>query len=362
MSAMSLPKPVLADHDSKRTILFVGNFVSSWQGSRNVCEDLVEQLRLLKWTILTTSAKRSHLARLSDMVVTVLRKRKAYAAASVDLFSGNAFLWAEVVCFMLDRLRVPYVINLHGGNLPKFAARWPRRVQKMLSHPAFVTTPSRYLLERMSQFRTDIVLLPNAVDISLYRFRLRLRPTPRLVWMRAFHHIYNPILAPRVISCLFEEFPNIQLDMIGPDKGDGSLDQTQREVERLSMQEHVRFVGSIAKSDVPTWLERGDIFINTTNVDNTPVSVIEAMACGLCVVSTNVGGLPYLLTHNQNAVLVRPNDAESMAAGIRQILKEPAFSARLSNNARGTAEHFDWSIIQKEWDRILVGLVERIKQ
>jgi glycosyltransferase involved in cell wall biosynthesis len=174
--------------------------------------------------------------------------------------------------------------------------------------------------------------------------------------------MYNPILAPRVISCLLEEFPNIQLEMIGPDKGDGSLAQTQREVEHLSLNEHVRFVGSIAKSDVPTWLDRGDIYINTTNVDNTPVSVVEAMACGLCIVSTDVGGLPYLLTHSENAVLVPPNDPASMASAISRILKEPAYSALLSNNARTTAEHFDWPFILKEWDRVFLGLMQRIKQ
>jgi glycosyltransferase involved in cell wall biosynthesis len=362
MNAKSLPKSILADRNSKRTILFVGNFVSSWQGSRNVCEDLAERLRLLEWTTLTASAQRSRLARFGDMVLTVWQKRKDFTLASVDLFSGNAFVWAEVVCFMLDRIGVPYVMNLHGGNLPVFAERWPRRVRRLLSHPAVVTTPSRYLLEGMRQYRTDIVLLPNAIDISLYRFRQRFRPNPRLVWMRAFHRTYNPILAPRVISCLLKEFPNIQLDMIGPNKGDGSLAETQREVERLSLQEHVRFVGSVAKPDVPTWLEQGDIFINTTNIDNTPVSVIEAMACGLCIVSTDVGGLPYLLTHNENAVLVRPNDAESMAAAVEQILNEPAFSARISKNARTAAEHFDWAPILKEWDRLLLGLMERRRQ
>ena len=150
--------------------------------------------------------------------------------------------------------------------------------------------------------------------------------------------------------------------MIGPDKGDGSLADTQREVERLSLSDRVTFVGGVAKSEVPTWLERGDIFINTTNIDNTPVSVIEAMACGLCVVSTNVGGLPYLLEQDENAVLVRPNDAESMASAVARIIREPDYSVRLSKNARTRAEQFDWPLILKEWDLLLSGLIVGMNQ
>ncbi len=69
---------------------------------------------------------------------------------------------------------------------------------------------------------------------------------------------------------------------------------------------HVDFWASVEKSEVPAWLAKGDIFLNTTNVDNTPVSVIEAQAAGLCVVSTNVGGIPFLLENGKDALLVPP--------------------------------------------------------
>jgi glycosyltransferase involved in cell wall biosynthesis len=214
----------------------------------------------------------------------------------------------------------------------------------------------------MSEYRPDIKLLPNAIDISLYNFRPRSHPNPRLVWMRAFHRTYNPVLVPRVIHRLLDRFPDIRLEMIGPDKGDGSLADTQLEVERLSLSAHIRIVGKIAKADVPAWLARGDVFVNSTNVDNTPVSVIEAMACGLCVVSTNVGGLPYLLSHDENAALVPPNDADAMASAVARILSEPAYSARLSANARATAERFDWAPVLKEWDRMLESLLREINK
>jgi glycosyltransferase involved in cell wall biosynthesis len=93
-------------------------------------------------------------------------------------------------------------------------------------------------------------------------------------------------------------------------------------------------------------------------VDNMPVSVLEAMACGLCVISTNVGGIPYLLEHEHDAMLVPPNDPEAMAAAVRRLLHEPELSARLSANARAKAAQCDWSVVLPQWNRVLYEFKE----
>ena len=111
--------------------------------------------------------------------------------------------------------------------------------------------------------------------------------------------------------------------------------------------------GGIPNTEVPRWLNRGEIFLNTTNVDNTPVSVIEAMACGLPIVSTNVGGLPYLLQDGEDALLVPPNDVEAMRAAVHRVLTEPGLAKRLSRNARRKAETFDWANILPMWRELL---------
>jgi glycosyltransferase involved in cell wall biosynthesis len=80
------------------------------------------------------------------------------------------------------------------------------------------------------------------------------------------------------------------------------------------------------------------------------------MACGLCVVSTNVGGIPYLLEHEHDALLVPPDDAEAMAAAVTRLLTEPGLAERLSHNARQKAEQFDWSVILPQLENILITL------
>lgn len=339
-------------------ILLVGNFLSSTLSTRGVCEDLAIRLSTHGRKVLTTSNQPIRFVRLIDMVTTVWRKRSEYTVASVDTYSGLAFVWAEVVCLLLRLVGKPYVLTLHGGNLPTFGKHWPRRTRRLLNSAAVVVTPSTYLLEKMNSFRSDLILLPNPIDLNRYCFRLRDRPKPRLVWMRAFHKIYNPSLAPKILASLIRDFPDIRLLMIGPSKGDGSLEAMTQLATDLGVVDHMDLPGKVPKTHVSDWLNKGDIFINTTNIDNTPISILEAMACGLCVVSTNVGGIPYLLEDGHDALLVSPNDPEAMAGAVHRILNDPHLAGRLSQNARKKVEQFDWSIVLPRWESMFTAVIE----
>ena len=79
--------------------------------------------------VIATSKQPGRVARLLDMVSTTIAKRHEYGVAHVDVYSGPGFLYAEAVCAVLRLLRKPYVLTLHGGNLPEFSRRWPGRVR-----------------------------------------------------------------------------------------------------------------------------------------------------------------------------------------------------------------------------------------
>ena len=185
-----------------------------------------------------------------------------------------------------------------------FARILGKRVRGLLQSSSAVTTPSAYLFEHMRPYREDLVLLPNPLDLAKYPFRHRKHPAPNLVWLRAFHDIYNPSIAVRVVALLVRDFPSVRLFMIGPNKGDGSRESTMDLALKLGVLDRVICPGPVPKDEVPNWLNKGDVFLNTTRLDNTPISVLEAMACGLCIISTNVGGIPYMLLDEYDALLV----------------------------------------------------------
>jgi glycosyltransferase involved in cell wall biosynthesis len=280
--------------------------------------------------------------------------------AHVDVFSGQAFFLAEAACWVLRQRGCPYILTLRGGNLPAFAQKSPGRVGKLLRSAVVVTAPSGYLVDALREYRSDIVLLPNAIDITIYPHRFRPVAAPRLIWVRSFHRIYNPVMAPHVVAELASHFPDIHLTMVGPDK-DGSLAETRAEAEKLGVSSHIEFIAGVPKAEVPGYLDRGDVFLNTTNIDNMPVTVAEAMACGLCVVSTDAGGVPYLVKDGVNGMLVPARDPKRMAAAIARVLSEPQLASTISAGARHQAEQFDWSNVLPQWQNLFARTRECVQ-
>ena len=113
------------------------------------------------------------------------------------------------------------------------------------------------------------------------------------------------------------------------------------------------FTGLLSKKQ---WLELSvthDIFINTTNFDNTPLSVLEAMALGLPVVTTNVGGIPYIVANGKNGITIPPNDVTAFVNAIIKLVENPILAKEISKIARQGVEKFDWQIIKHEWLKLL---------
>jgi len=149
--------------------------------------------------------------------------------------------------------------------------------------------------------------------------------------------------------------PEAHLTMAGLDKRDGSLSRTQAFIRENKLEQRVNILGPIEKKDVPTALQKADIFLNTSRIDNTPVSVLEAMANGLCVVSTNVGGMPFMLDDGKDSLLVAPDQSKDMARAVTRLIAEPVLAERISRNARVKAEKWDWAQILPRWQSLLLG-------
>jgi glycosyltransferase involved in cell wall biosynthesis len=334
-------------------VMFVGNFLSGSGRKPSVSEQLAARLEERHWRIVRTSAVQARPLRLADMLFKVMRYRAAFAVAHVEVYSGPAFLWAEAVCTLLRWLKRPYILTLHGGALPEFAERWPHRVRGLLSSAALVTAPSAFLVRRLARHRGDILVIPNALDLSSYQAADCAGDMRRLLWLRSFHAIYNPQMAVEVLSLVRREFPDALLTMVGPDEGDGSLAATRKRAEDLGISDAIVFSGAVPKPEVPRWLAQAAVFINTANIDNAPVSVCEAMAAGLSVVSTNVGGISDLVEDGRTGLLVKAADAGSMASRVCDLFRNPSFARQLGMRARKRVCLYDWTNILPQWERLL---------
>jgi glycosyltransferase involved in cell wall biosynthesis len=332
--------------------LWLGNFHLA-SGTPQVCEELSERIRGHGWPVLTASSCRNRLLRLLDMMHAVWKNRDHYDVAHVDVFSGPAFWWAQACTEALSACGKPFVLSLHGGGLPDFADEHPKRVERLLARAEAVTAPSPYLVRRFRSLRADIVELPNPLDLKRYPFRLRRPIAPRILWLRAFHDIYDPPCAVDVLRRVLTVCPDATLAMLGADRGDGSLERTRAYCERLGLERRVEFAGPIPKASVPSYLDQADVFLNTSRIDNAPVSITEAMACGLPIVSSNAGGIPDLLTDERDALLFAPGYSQGMAHGVIRIATEPGLAEQLVRRARERARSFDWSVVLPAWQHLL---------
>jgi len=338
-------------------LLMIGNYLSQPKHNRNIWNDLAERLAMNGWEVITTSRYENKALRLLDMLSKVLTQRKKYALAQIDVFSGTAFIFAEASAKLLSWLKKPIVLNLHGGGLPEFAQNHPGRVKALLHRARLVVTPSPFIQKGLSNFRQDIQVIPNPIDIYSTIFRERPQIHPRLIWVRAFHRVYNPVLAVKVLKKLSIDYPDVHLTMIGPDKGDGSLQLVMQKAQSLGVYERLTIIPGLSHDAIAGWMNQADIFLNTTNYDVAPRSVLEAMANGLCIVSTNVGGMPWLVADRLEGLLVPPDDPEAMTAAVVRILEDPKLAACLNAAARRKAESLDWPAIIPIWNTNLRSLL-----
>jgi glycosyltransferase involved in cell wall biosynthesis len=247
-------------------------------------------------------------------------------------------------------LNIPYIPILHGGELENRLQRSPRASLLIFMHAFKIVSPSLFL---QSVFRKygyqDVIFIPNAIQLERYNFSNRKFFSPRLLWVRAFHKLYQPQMAIRVVKELTIVYPNCKLLMAGQDK-DGSLEMCRRLAHELEVADNIEFAGFLPKSE---WIDRAadfDIFLNTTSADNMPVSVIESMALGLPVVSTNVGGIPYLIENGVTGFTVDQRDVRGMVKAVEFICENPDAASYVAYEARKKVEAFDWATIRHQWN------------
>ena len=333
-------------------ILAISNFLSAHRGNRSIMEDLVERLSSGDRQFITTSKIKHRFYKGVDIVFSLLQNINKIDFAIIDVFSGKAFLWAEIPAIILGLFKKKYILVLRGGSLPVFQQTNQKRIQRIFSKAEKIITPSKYIIESFSTYKIPMQYLSNPISIENYVPQKISAPSPKIIWVRAFHEkIYNPLLAVKTIEQL-RNVPKIELLMIGPDKGDGSYQKVKQIILDSGLEDIIQIIPGVSKQEIPYYLSKYDIFINTTNVESFGQSVLEAAACGLCIVTTNVGELPFLWEHEVDALLVPPDDPGAMAVAIFRILHDPELAERLSINARKKAEQFDWSFILPQWEAL----------
>ena len=335
-----------------KNLLYIGNKLSTKGKTATTIDTLGNAFSTEGYTVKAVSNKEHKVFRLLDMLLSILKNKNWADYVLIDTYSTQNFYYAYLTSGLCRFFKLKYIPILHGGNLPNRLKYSPNLSKSIFKNAYINVSPSGYLKSNFESFGyKNIIIIPNAIDIENYPFKQRAIVDVRLLWVRSFSNIYNPKLAVSILKALKDKGLEASLTMVGPDN-DGSLSDAKAFAKSLNVK--VDFTGKLSKKE---WIERSkdyNVFINTTNFDNMPVSVIEAMALGLPVISTNVGGLPFLIENNEDGLLVPPNNVDVFVSEILSLAKNEQRILDLTYQARKKAEQFSWQVIKEKWNSILV--------
>ena len=332
-------------------IIYIGNF---WELSNPAAGlELIKELKD-KYYFKFYSKKTNKVLRLLDMLYGIIKNKTEAKLVLIDTFSTFA-IWIAFFCSLFCQiLNIKYIPIVRGGDFLRAYKNKTFLVRFIFKNAWNIVSPSKYLQIELQKLGFVIKYIPNGINPDFYISQKKPDKFDKcsLVWVRAFHKIYNPKMAIEVVKILKGDFKNIKLTMIGPDK-DGSLDDCIKLVENYKLNDNIKFTGYLGKKNWIKIARTANVFINTTNIDNHPKSVIEGMLLGLPIVSTNVGGIPYLLKEGRESNLVEPNDINGMAKKISIIINDTKLRQKFSKNAKINALNFSYNNTIPLWDNLL---------
>lgn len=342
----------------KPAICVVGNLLGHNLGyGTTQGQILAYHLRAGGNNVVSCSSVRSRVFRLADIIVTILRNKSSLDLMIVEVYSGLSFVIADVASVLGKWLKIPLIAVLHGGNLPQFSNRYPRWTSRVLRRFDRRVAPSAFLARELRRLGLQLGVIPNVIDLTAYPHRLRRRLRPALLWMRAFHSIYNPEMALQVLAEVRCKHPDATLVMAGVDKG--LENDIKGQAREMGMGDKVMFPGFLDSNAKISEFANADIFLNTNIIDNMPVAVLEACAMGLCVVATDVGGLRDLIINRENGLLVQDRNVREMADAVNELLVDSDLSENISRNGRLLAELSAWTNVQPMWEALFAEVLDQ---
>lgn len=250
----------------------------------------------------------------------------------------------------------PVLVNYRGGEAEGFLQRQGRVIGFSLRRADTVLVPSGFLEQVFAKFGHKALVLPNIVNLDRFKPTQgrAARVTPRLLVARNLEALYDNASAIRALALVHQRFPDAVLTIAGTGPEAASL---RALTHSLGLEPNVHFVGRLDPEGMAAAYRASTVSINPSLADNMPNSVLESLASGVPVVSTNVGGVPFLVQDEQQALLVKPQDPAGMAAAILRLLEDPILYDRLRKAGLAHVQQFTWARIGPSLARHYLQLI-----
>ena len=245
------------------------------------------------------------------------------------------------------------VLNYRSGEADDHLATWRRTAAPTMRWADVIVVPSGYLVEVFARYGLRARFIYNIVELDRFRYRERNPPRPLFVVSRLHEPLYNVPCVLRAFRLIQDRYPEARLTVAA----DGYL---RPELERLAFEElklaNTEFIGFVPFERMPEMYDSHDVYLTATNIDNMPSSITECMASGLPVVTTDAGGIPYIVTHEETCLMVGRDDPQAMAAASFRLLEEKGLATRLTRRALEESRKFEWPTVRDQWVKLYEAL------
>jgi glycosyltransferase involved in cell wall biosynthesis len=277
--------------------------------------------------------------------------RAAGRADVMHVMANSGWSWYlfAVPAIYIARLRgTPVLINYRGGGAEAFFAKASGFALHSLRQADGLIVPSGFLRQVFGKFGADAKVIPNIIDLTRFKPRQGKhgRPDPHVIVTRNLEPLYDIPTALRAFARVHQTLPQARLTVAGSGPQLANLQQLANE---LGIAAAVNFCGRIDNDQMNALYASADLMLNPSTVDNMPISILEAFASAVPVVSTDVGGVPFVAEHQRTALLVPARDPQAMAAAMLEILLHAEFSEQLANSGLAEVQSYAWPEVRDQW-------------
>lgn len=266
----------------------------------------------------------------------------------IHIFSASyfSFVLAPTPAILISKLYGRRtLLNYHSGEAEDHLQRWRRTAIPTIRLVDEIAVPSEYLVRVFARFGLLAKPVYNLIDTSTFRFRKRSPLQSVFLSNRNFEKHYGVDRVLRAFAIIQAQIPQAKLIVAGDGPERNALESLARD---LNLQQ-TEFIGRVRHERVVDLYDAADIFLNGSEIDNQPLSLLEAFACGLPVVTTDAGGIPDMVAAGETALMVPRGDYQQIAACALRLLDDTALAQRLIEQARDECRKYTWAYVRQQW-------------
>ncbi len=322
----------------KKKILFIANYRKDVGGISGQVDVLLQKLDKNDYETDLLNTKTSLFKRL--LLFFLSRKQiKNSDVIHIHCCSNFCGFFPAILGTILGKIhRKKIIITYHGGDAENFISKNKKLTLHFLRKADELIVLSEFLERVFLKFELKVKVIPNIFESKYTNAFSKTEIQPNFISIRALNKLYNIDLILDAFSIIQKEIPSASLTIVG----DGTESENLKSKCHLEKIQNVHFIGKVPNQTVKEYLKKNDFLLSAPSIDNFPISILEAFENELLVISSNVGGVPFLIENNVNGLLFENRNVHQLVKMIKFAIQDKENSLKMIEKAKIRLKDFSW--------------------